>query len=69
MPPRLQYLKGTRSKVMSTRVAPRHRTTQGFWMLVLGVTLIVASSFGLEMPVIDLFKFGTGLSFAALLAP
>lgn len=52
---------------MATRTTPPVYTTAGFWLLVAGIVLIVISSFGIEAPVIDLFKFGVALCFGSML--
>ncbi len=44
-------------------------THVGFWMLLIGVILIVVSSFAAIPIPLDPFKFGVGLAFAAFLAP
>jgi len=42
--------------------------TVGFWVLLLGVIMIVLAAFGVNLPVVDLFQIGVGVSFAAGLA-
>lgn len=46
---------------------PVYYATSGFWVLVIGIILIVVSSFGVTIPVINMFEFGVGACFASFL--
>jgi hypothetical protein len=65
--PKLISLTKTRNETMATRTVPAYYATAGFWLMVLGIVLIVVSAFGIDAPVVDLFKVGVGLCFASML--
>jgi len=62
---RLTFLMEIRSATMAAK--PVYYATSGFWVLVIGIILIVVSSFGVTIPVINMFEFGVGACFASFL--
>lgn len=44
-------------------------TSPGFWLLVVGVVLIVLAAFGVAFGPMNLFELGVGVAFASFLAP
>lgn len=44
-------------------------TTPGFWILVVGVIIVIISSFSPPPVPADAFKLGVGICFASFLAP
>lgn len=53
---------------MAARVTPPVYTTFGFWVLVIGIVLIILSSFAaVDVPIVDIFRLGVGMCFASFL--
>lgn len=52
---------------MATTNVYRGYTTFGFWLLVIGIVLVVLSAFGIMFPVVNIFELGVGLCFASWL--
>lgn len=65
---RIESHRTIRSSAMAARVTPPVYTTFGFWVLVIGIVLVILSSFAaVDVPIVDIFKLGVGLCFASFL--